>query len=128
MRESGFWKKLRESLKLDMMERVENKIAAGWPDVFILHNEKTTWIELKIEKKFPARINFEPAQPNWLCDYSKIGGRCFVFLFVEDENLIYVWKGSDSRQLNKDARSVLPFFRLIADDEGFEYLYVKLFL
>ena len=129
MNESELWKKMKERLRLDMLSRVENKIESGWPDVFYTHNKKSGWIELKVERKFPSRIKFQKAQPNWLHDYAKIG-TCYVMLYVEIDNLIYIWDGKDARELNKDGgpSGIKPLLWFTCDREGFDYMYIKLFI
>lgn len=111
-----------------MISRIENKVDTGWPDTFYTHNKKSGWIELKSEKTFPKRIDFEPAQPNWLTDYHKIGGTCYVFLHVEEENSIYIWTGADARKLNEATQGIKPLMKVKADQEGIDALYIKLFI
>jgi len=130
MKEKELWKKLKYGLRLDMMERVENKVGVGWPDIYFLHGKKSGWIELKSEKDFPARIDFEPAQPNWHHDYAAIGGRSYIFLHVVNEKTIYVWEGKHARELYQagGTSKIRTIIKCLDDQEGLDYLFIKLFM
>jgi len=91
---------MKDNLKLDFIGRVENECGSGWSDVHYMHNGYGGWIELKAEDKFPDRIKFEPAQPNWLTKYWGAGGICYIFLKVKENNSIYIWDGKFARELN----------------------------
>ena len=130
MKEADLWKKIKHHLKLDYISRVENSIYLGWPDVFFLHKGKAGWIELKCEKNFPRRIKFEPAQPLWLSDYARIGGTCYVAVYVEAHDLVFIWDGIDAQRLNESGgpKEIKPLLSFIPNEEGFEFCYLKLFI
>ncbi len=115
--ESDFWKRMKKMFLADWLERHENKVGSGTPDVHFMHRKNPGWIELKFEEKFPSRIDFQPGQPLWLYEYAKKGGRCFVFLYVKAEKSVYVWHGRDAIALNLPggAKETKPF--MVFDDE-----------
>lgn len=126
-KESKFWKLLKANLDIKFLKRIENSVEPGWPDVFY-KDGNSGFIELKAEQRLPSSIDFQPSQPNWLSQYSEAGGDCFVFLYVIEENTIYVWYGSQARELNKvdGARRVKPLFRAFADEECFKEISIIL--
>ena len=125
MSESWFWGKLKDNLNLEFLKRVENKLEPGWPDVHYSNDGYSGWIELKFEKKLPNRIRFEPGQPIWLANYWSSGGTCFVFLYVEETNEIYVWLGFNAPELNDAGgpRNIPPFMKVRMDARGWAELY-----
>ena len=128
-KESWFWGKIRDNLKLDFMKRVENKVEPGWPDVHYLHKALSGWIELKYEAKFPRKIDFEPGQPIWLDNYFRNGGCCYVWLYVEKDNTIYIWLGCHAKELNElgGTEKVKPFAQVQMNARGWLELYQLLF-
>lgn len=123
--EQSFWTKIRDNLKLDFIERFENSIAPGWPDVHYCHGDNSGWLELKVEKKFPNKIKFEKAQPNWLTRYWSAGGYCYIWLYVEDTNTIYIWQGKYARTLNESGgtKKAPIFLEIKANSQGWVQLY-----
>ena len=69
------------------LNRIENSVSQGMPDVEGCLRRVQFWIELKCEKR-PAnwgtkvRPKFRPAQPPWLRRRIEAGGRAFVLLQV----------------------------------------------
>lgn len=124
--ESDFWKKIKDNLSaVDFIERVENRAAPGWPDVHYCHGPNAGWIELKAEYKFPNRIDFEPGQPIWLERYWNAGGDCFIWLFVETENKIYIWLGKHAKALSESGgtKEVDPYMVVKVDQKGWIEIY-----
>ena len=112
-------------LALEFMERVENKLKPGMPDVHYLHETHAGWIELKAEETFPNRIDFEPAQPLWLSRYWNLGGVCYVMLHVTKEDTIYVWAGKFARELGQEngCHDVAPMLKVKCNKMGWQQLY-----
>ena len=90
-RESSLWTWLRgaeRDLRPDLrMERVENAVSCGTPDVDGVLNGRHFKIELKTvarpaRKSTGLRIKFQPAQPNWLRSWCASGGNAFVLVQV----------------------------------------------
>ena len=67
------------------INRVENILVSGMPDVELCHKGQQIWVELKV-KAFPKRANtpikirFEPAQRPWIGRRTKAQGCAFVLL------------------------------------------------
>ena len=125
MSESWFWGKIRDNLGLQYIKRLENRIEPGWPDTHFINNGNPGWIELKFEKNFPKRIKFEPGQPLWLSNYFDLGGTCYVFLYVESLNEIFVWLGFNAMELNEDGgpENIPPFMKVKMNERGWAELY-----
>lgn len=119
-REAKFWQKLKKFFLIEFLERVENEVGVGWPDVHGVQDGFPFWIELKAEKKFPNKIKYQPGQPNWLTRYWEVGGFCYTFLYVEDQNKLYIWIGKHARELNKKGgtRDVKPMLEIICNEKG----------
>lgn len=100
MKEKDLWAKIKDNLNLDYIKRIENELEPGWPDTFYMHDTHCGWAELKIEEKFPSKINFEPGQPIWLSNYYEMGGTCYIILYVKNINQLNVWSGKDAMILN----------------------------
>lgn len=97
--EQKMWDRLRDKMTGRWTaERIENKIAAGTPDVFFSTEGRHGWIELKVldawpKRPIPVRItHFTKEQKRFLSLHHRIGGGgCFFFLFVQqtDEYLLF---------------------------------------
>lgn len=90
-RESSLWSWLKgaeRAIGPDLrMERVENAVSSGTPDVDGVLMGRHFKAELKTVAR-PARestglhIKFQPAQPDWIRSWSSAGGRVFVLVQV----------------------------------------------
>lgn len=74
----------REALHID---RVENSVMSGMPDVEGCLLGRQFWIELKCEPRPRAdgakiKPRFRPAQPQWILRRARAGGAVFVLLQV----------------------------------------------
>jgi hypothetical protein len=79
MRESQFWALIKGKLP-GHVERMENAIAKGTPDVNLCFEGRELWIELKV---LEANGNFKKGDPSpeqliWHMKRQIEGGRCFV--------------------------------------------------
>lgn len=94
MSETKFWTELNAGFrgKWDA-ERVDNRIAPGFPDVSYGMNGVNGHIELKYLAKWPKNGTVETAkvfgtqfnrQKQWLVDRGECGGHCFLFIWVKD--------------------------------------------
>jgi len=121
--ERSFWKKIDAFLQLDFIGRVENSAGVGWGDVHYCHGSPG-WIELKATKKFPNKIKFEPGQPIWLERYWNAGGYCFIWLYVEQENTVYIWLGRHAKALGESGgtREIKPFLEIEVNAQGWAEL------
>lgn len=86
------WGRVRKALKgLDPV-RVENRVELGTPDV----NYVEGWLELKWQRKAPKRggilrldHEFMLEQRVWAIRRHHAGGRCFLFLKIQNEWLLF---------------------------------------
>lgn len=95
MLESGLWNTIRKNLKGTPglhMERIENVVGVGTPDVNICHEGKEAWVELKLIRSFPKRSttpvripHFKEEQLYWIQERAKAGGRAWLFVQVQGE-------------------------------------------
>ena len=79
MRESQFWALIKDKLP-GHVERMENPIAKGTPDVNFCFNGVDMWLELKV---LDAKGQFKRGDPSpeqliWHMKRQINGGRCFV--------------------------------------------------
>lgn len=137
MTEKEFWKKIQKGLgKLidtakGRMDRVENGVCDGMPDVSITSGSIDVWVELKYVAKWPQRANtrvlgdrgLRPEQINWHLRHVRAGGKCFVLVGVGRE--MYLADGSQAKEIN--GWTFQDWMKSSRRVENFEDLYVKLF-
>ena len=86
--EKNLWKWLREADLGDLhLERVENSLGFGFPDVDGQLSEQAFKIELKTAARpksptTPVRFKFQHGQAGWLRNRWKIGGRVWLLCQV----------------------------------------------
>lgn len=98
--EQRLWDRMRNNRPHDVrLERMENGVGEGTPDVCVLAGGIVSWVELKARETPPARPDTpllsaahgaNPAQRNWHMDWMRHGGRSFF--------LIGVGKGATAKQ------------------------------
>lgn len=70
------------------LERVENVVAVGVPDVYAVGRGVSSWVELKASEAIPKRAatpllgrdGLTVEQRNWHLDHARFGGRSFVLI------------------------------------------------
>lgn len=79
------------------LERIENIVAAGTPDIHAICRGLTTWMELKAIADIPVRpdtqlldANHKPSieQRNWHLDYARCGGRSLIVVGISSKIVI----------------------------------------
>ena len=137
MTEKEYWKKVQRGLGgiVDgaggRVDRVENGVCDGMPDVSMTCAGIDVWVELKYVAQWPARANtrvmgdrgLRPEQVNWHLRHQRAGGKSFVLVGIGKE--MFLASGQYSKEVNswvssdwlKDGRQV----------EGWDDLYKKLF-
>jgi len=87
------------------LERIENGVGSGLPDVHCLCRGVTRWVELKALKrpKRPTTPLFKPRtlrpeQTAWHLSYNHAGGRSFI-LVRDDQRVLYVFPGGMALEL-----------------------------
>ncbi len=73
------------------IERVENLLGTGMPDVSLTIDGQCLWIENKIRRR--GHVKVEPAQPVWHQAHAAAGGRSFVL--VRGKRCVEVHYGTD---------------------------------
>lgn len=101
MRESSFWRSIRIGLlkasnNKILLQRIEDKLTLGIPDVHFCYEGKTGWIELKVLKDYPKKVNtpikinhLTPHQKQWHKNYTKSLGKSFVLLKVNKDAFLF---------------------------------------
>jgi hypothetical protein len=99
--ERALWNYIRGGLKSDWyLQRHEDRISAGVPDVSYSGWGTGGWLELKVLKRWPARkmtpvkIGLTKEQALWLRQCGKHGnGNCFILLRVgRGDFLLFNWQ------------------------------------
>jgi hypothetical protein len=107
--ESKLWKKLKLKTKGWHIERVEDYLTDGRPDVEYCVDGVAGWVELKYMKKWPVRpttplrmAHLTVSQENWHFHYHRHGGRSYFLIQVDDDYLLH--KGEISREINNQTQ------------------------
>ena len=86
MSEKALWQKVRGLRRWGHVERHEDRLVPGLPDVHFVLAGKAGWLELKWVEKLRKDGSFvvplRAAQVVWLDQYDADGGRCFVLTQV----------------------------------------------
>lgn len=106
--EQQLWDRLRKHAAGRVhMERVENLVGAGRPDVDTLHAGNFVPLELKRVKEWPRRVStpvlgregLNQAQKNWHLTWRQWGGAALIVVGVADE--VYAFPGALADELNE---------------------------
>ena len=110
-KEQRLWDRMRSKLQpyRDLqLERVENGLGAGMPDVHAVANGIMSWVELKAVDVAPARgttpllgeaHGLLREQKNWHFNYIKHRGRCWVLIGV-GPRAVYMISGEHCDRIN----------------------------
>lgn len=109
--EQKFWDRLKTNLgSLLYLERIENLVGAGIPDLLVCWQGVVVFAELKAIECMPARRTSKVLgskglsvdQKNWHRDWNKHGGTSVVLISVGSKNRrdIYAVRGSMGDQVN----------------------------
>lgn len=122
--EQKLWDRLRSNLgKHVRLERVENVVTVGMPDVIAVCCSKVVWIELKAVEEYPARKatpilgeakGLSIHQRNWHIDWARWGGVSIVLVGV-GSNDIYALRGRDADSINQYTKDDMYSWALAAD-------------
>lgn len=93
MAESNDYKTLKRNMPhaQDRLDRIENVVVVGMPDVNFCSGGVESWIELKSPKEparsttplFGSNHKLSQDQINWLLRQRQAGGRCFVLVATD---------------------------------------------
>lgn len=79
---------------------VENRAMNSMPDQnFINENSVSGWVELKFVDKLNEKIVYKKGQSRWHKKHHERGGFCFVAVYCKETYSIYLYKGSQSEEL-----------------------------
>lgn len=90
-KEQRLWDRMRRALTGKVrLERIENVVSVGTPDLLCLANGKTSMVELKAVEDWPARATtrvlgsqgLSVDQKNWHHDWTRNGGTSFIIIGV----------------------------------------------
>jgi hypothetical protein len=100
LREQRLFDRCKANLPREIrLERIENVVGSGTPDLHAIYRGRTTWIELKAIEDIPARMdtqlldsNHRPSieQRNWHLDYTQHGGRSLVVIGIGPRAIIAI--------------------------------------
>ena len=114
MKESGLYQRLRKRILTAFptarIDRVENGLVDGMPDVSLCINGKDVWMELKYVEDWPARDTTQvlgrrglrPEQINWHIRQHVAGGVSLIVVGVGRETR--VTDNQDVREINSWTR------------------------
>ena len=111
-RENGLWQKVRVGLGAEIaalggrLDRVENGVTEGMPDVNGTVLGIDLWVELKNRSEVPRRestrvlgnLGLNIDQINWHLRHARAGGRSFILVGLGKE--LYLAPGCWARELN----------------------------
>jgi hypothetical protein len=99
--ESKLYKTLRQKNPEPILERIENTLANGTPDLYFLANGESGWAELKVSLSASRlRLRYPPHQRIWTRRHVEAGGLSLLIVKMGDEVLWYrdrgAWAPEDS--------------------------------
>jgi len=107
-KEKLLWTRMRSRLSaIFWLERVENAVAEGRPDVDVMEFGVTIPVELKAIRDFPARPStpvlgdrrgLRRSQKNWLFNWTAKGGRGFILVEIGDR--LFAVPGDRAEKVN----------------------------
>lgn len=137
MIEKDLWKKIQRGFGQVIdgvggrMDRVENGVVEGMPDVSLCAGGIDTWVELKYVAKWPSRANtrvlgdygLRPEQINWHLRQARAGGSSWILVGVGKE--MYLARGAEAKEVNGWVSE--DWFKKGHRISGWDELYLKLF-
>lgn len=91
----GFW-----------LQRIENVVMSGMPDVHAAGPRRASWVELKAPKRpkreatpLMGREGLNPAQINWHLKAAQMGVRSYV-LVRDSEHQLFLLRGDQAAEIN----------------------------
>jgi hypothetical protein len=83
------------------MERFENPIGLGTPDINLCYKGIEAWVEIKYLEKFPVKPttsvkipHFSNDQRNWLKRRGECSGLAWLFVQTGTEYFLFDWKNA----------------------------------
>lgn len=109
--EARFAQRVREGLAGCDVERIENRVNLGIPDMLIGLGDRFVMLELKVAKGL--KVGLRPHQVAFLIRHSAQGRPCFVL--VKDEGTtrrpasIFLYPGKDALLLAEQGLRLMPY-------------------
>ena len=96
--EANFWTAIRKKLpKNSYAWRLENRVSVGMPDLYIVWESISFWIELKVIKS--NKVNLSPQQIAWHTSHSHAGGLSFILAKHQGTGSLYLFESREARTL-----------------------------
>lgn len=123
--EQRLWDRMRRNLAGTVhLERVENLMVVGMPDVLALASGHVTWAELKAVEAYPLRKatrvlgpkGLSVAQRNWHMAWLRGGGSSVIVVGVGRD--LYAFTGSHHDTVNEYSRAELEQHAFARDWDG----------
>lgn len=96
--EANFWSIIRKNLpKGSQAWRLENRVAAGMPDCYIMIDGHPLWIELKVSKSNSVRLS--PQQIAWHTAHSHAGGHSLILVKRASTGTLFLFEGRGARDV-----------------------------
>lgn len=97
--EQRLWDRMRKAKPPDVrLERIENGVGIGTPDISCLANGFPSWVELKAQPVAPKRTTtpvlgehggLSIGQKNWHLDWFRNGGNSFILVAVGTTQFLF---------------------------------------
>lgn len=101
MKESDLWALLKKAVRAiepdAQLERIENAVARGTPDVAYTIRGAAGWIELKHVRNGSDQVGLRPMQVVWMRALTRAGGKGWIL--ARRGNEIRLWSGDDAAAL-----------------------------
>ena len=107
--ESRFSAWVRDGLKgigCDV-ERIENRVNLGIPDMLVGVGDKWAMVELKVVAA-GKKVRLRPHQIAFMVRHSSKGRKCFVLIKHERDSVVYLYPGSDAPKLQEIGLMATP--------------------
>lgn len=123
--EQQLWDRLRRARPADLyMERIENLVGEGRPDVDALWQGVFTPIELKVQPRLPARADtrvfgdggLSIEQRNWHLNWARHGGRSLIIACAG--SWLMAWDGRNADHFNGAPLEQLIAWAILAREFG----------
>ena len=99
--EANFWTAIRKKLPKNCYAwRLENRVSAGMPDLYIVWESISFWIELKVIKS--NKVKLSPQQIAWHTSHSHAGGLSFILAKHQGTGSLYLFESHEARTLASD--------------------------
>ena len=99
MKESKFWKSIKENLSDVFWCRLESWASPGVPDVYGCADGISFFLELKTVTQ-RNRLQISPFQKSWHFSHSLQGGRSFIMRQHHEQRLLYIFQSSIAHQIS----------------------------